>query len=171
MGSKAKAGFLAMLCLLGMGFAWDGEAMKMGTGKEDIPLEAKAQFLQANVEGDYETAMALHGEYGLGGRRMKLADEEIFSLRAGMFGEIIAGNYEQAVLLREQLHGLIHGKMQELMGERPERIERPKGMEPPERPGCGGNCTGMELMPGGRPFGMGMGHIWNGLGSQGAETE
>jgi len=165
MGSKAKAGFLAMLCLLGMGFAWDGEAMKMGMGKEEIPLEVKARFLQANVEGDYETAMALHEEYGLGGRRMKLADEEIFSLRADMFGEIIAGNYEQAVLLREQLHGLIHEKMQELMGERPE------GMEPPERPACGGNCSEMRLMPGGRPFGMGMGHAWDGIGSQGAETE
>lgn len=168
MGSKAKAGFLAMLCLLGMGFAWDGEAMKTGMGKEEIPLEVKAQFLQANVEGDYETAMALHEEYGLGGRRMKMADEEIFSLRADMFGAIIAGDYEEAVLLREQLHELVHAKLKELMGE------KPVGMEPPERPVCeGDDCPEIGLKPEGRPFGMRMGHIWkqNGLGSQGAEAE
>ena len=151
MENKTKAGVLAMLCILGMGFAWGpmgGMAGKMipdswegppggmavgelpeegvppdswegprGGMMGDIPLEVKAQFMQAEVEGDYEAAVALHEEHGIGGRMMRSADEEVFALRAEMFGAMLAGDYEQAVLLREEMRDLVHEKMQELMPE------------------------------------------------------
>ena len=113
-----KTGFLAVLCLFGMAFAF-GPGFGMGA-QEDVPLEARAEFMQATHEGDYETAMELHEEYGLGGKRMEHATPEFFELAAGMFEAQKSGNWLSAVGFQDQMVELVHEQIDAMRGEIPE---------------------------------------------------
>ena len=129
-----KAGFLAMFCLLGMTFAFG--PMGMGAS-EDVPIEARAEFMQATHEGDYETATALHEEYGLGGKKMEHATPELFELAASVFDAQKSGNWLAAVGFQDQIMELITEQREAMHGEMPQCGEgancgmRARG-EPPE---------------------------------------
>jgi len=105
-----------MFCLLGMTFAFG--PMGMGAN-EDVPVEVRAEFMQATHEGDYETATSLHEEYGLGGKRMEHTTPELFELGAKMFQAQASGNWVDAVGFQDQIMEMVHAQMQEMRGEMP----------------------------------------------------
>ncbi len=129
MEGKMKAGLLAILCLFGMSFAWGGFGMDMGLGNQfgmekgmgdgkNISLETRAEFMQATHEGNYETAMELHEEYGIGGPRMEVATEEMFALMGQIFEAQVAGNWLEAATLHQELVKLTHELMGKGIGEK-----------------------------------------------------
>ncbi len=129
MEGKLKAGLLAILCLFGMSFAWGGFGMDMGLGNQfgmekgmgdgkNISLETRAEFMQATHEGNYETAMELHEEYGIGGPRMEVATEEMFALMGQIFEAQVAGNWLEAATLHQELVKLTHELMGKGIGEK-----------------------------------------------------
>ncbi len=115
MNGIMKTGFLAMFCLLGMTFAFG--PMGMGAN-EDVPVEARAEFMQATHEGDYEGAMALHEEYGLGGKKMEHSTPELFELVANMFKAQTSGNWIDAVGFQDQIRELAKEHMGEMQEQR-----------------------------------------------------
>lgn len=115
MEGKRKAGLITMLCLLGVGFACGGHGFADGGvqfGAQNVSLEVKAQFMQATHEGDYDLAMELHDEYGIGGMRFEQSTEEMFGLMAQIFEAQKLGDWTGAVELQEQMAGLARGAMQ-----------------------------------------------------------
>jgi hypothetical protein len=130
MNGKASAAILAIFCLFGMSFAMFGaefgmeKGMEIGAGmREEIPLEVRAEFMQATHEGDYETAMALRGEYGIGGKKMEHATPEMFELRGEIFAARVAGNWIEAVTLQDQFMELVRGAVQAHFQERNEECK------------------------------------------------
>ena len=89
-----------MFCLLGMTFAFG--PMEMGA-HVDVPAETRAEFMEATHVGDYETAVALHEEYGLGGKRMEHSTPELFELVANMFKAQMSGDWMGAVEFQDQI--------------------------------------------------------------------
>lgn len=131
MNGKKSAAILAIFCLFGMSFAMFGSefgmergfGQEMGPGmemREEIPLEVRAEFMQATHEGDYETAMGLHEEYGIGGKRMEHATPEMFELGAQIFSAQVAGNWLDAVGLQDELMGLVKETVQAHFQQRDE---------------------------------------------------
>ena len=119
MNGKLPAAVLAIFCLFGMSFA--GFGMEKGMGPEtgpgieergELPLEVRAGFMQAMHEGDYDAAMALHEEYGIGGKRMEHATPEMFELGAEIFSAQVAGNWLEAVGLQDELVALVRETME-----------------------------------------------------------
>ncbi len=131
MNGKNKA-LLAILCLFGTSFAWGGFGMDFGLGNlfgmgaghdggpqgtdnmQNVSVETRAEFMQATHEGDYETAMKLHDEYGLGGKKMDFATPQMFDLKAQIFNAQKLGNWVEAVVLQDKLVETV----QSLMGEK-----------------------------------------------------
>ncbi|MEW5997092.1 MAG: hypothetical protein AB1657_05910 [Candidatus Micrarchaeota archaeon] len=111
MEGKMKAGVLAMLLLLGMGFAADAETVE----KKELPIEIRAQWMEAVHTGDYETAKALNEEYGIGGKMMKIATPEIFGLHAEIFQAMKDGDWVKAVQLKDELRELVKERLQEIL--------------------------------------------------------
>lgn len=136
MEGKKKAGLLAILCLSGASFAWGGFGMDLGFGNlfgmgngmhgapegsggiQNVSVETRAEFMQATHEGDYETAMELHEEYGLGGKRMEFATPEILQLTADIFNAQTLGNWVEAVVLQDKLAEIVSETAQSAMEER-----------------------------------------------------
>ena len=108
MNGKMRAGFIALLCLFGAGFAMNGNG---GMARQELPLEARAQFMEATHTGDYETAMALHEEYGIGGKRMEKATLQMFQLRTDIFEAMNNGDWMGAVQLQDEFRGLVKDAM------------------------------------------------------------
>lgn len=114
MNGKASAAILAIFCLFGLSFAMFGaefgmeNGMKIGAAmREEIPVNVRAEFMQATHEGDYVTAMELHEEYGIGGKRMERTTPEMLELRAQIFSAQVAGNWLEAVGLQDELMELV----------------------------------------------------------------
>ncbi len=107
-------GVLAMLGLLGAVFAFGGAGFgkQMLEKGEEISKELQIEFMKAMHEGDYASAKALNEEYGLGGRMVEFASEEMFSIHSQIKSALKAGDYELAYELREQAQelGMEQGK-------------------------------------------------------------
>lgn len=120
MDAKIRAGLLAMLCLLGVGFAWgfwgfeEGAPFGNNGGGQNMSLEVKARFMQAAHEGDYDSAVELNDEYGIGGMMLRQSTREMFGLMADIFEAQKNGNWTGAVELREQMVGLVRETAQGL---------------------------------------------------------
>jgi hypothetical protein len=127
---KMKAGLLAMLCLFGMGFAMDAETVE----KKELPLEVRAQFMEAMHTGDYETAVVLHKEYGIGGKKMEHATPEMFELRAGIFEAMVNGDWMEAVQLQDQFREMVKAKLHEILPQHKPKGHFRKWMQDGERP-------------------------------------
>ena len=98
-----------MFCLLELSFAWG--PFEIGAN-EDVPLEARVDFMQATHEGDYEAALELHEEYGLGGKKMEQATPELFELVSSMFQAQLSGDWFSAVGFQDRMmeHIRTHAK-------------------------------------------------------------
>ncbi len=99
---------LAVLALGGLAFAhMGGFGGMMGgggfLGNSDITDDARIQFMKAMWTGDYEAMKSLSEQYGMGGRMMKLADEESFRLMGEMHSAMAAGDYETALEIQKEL--------------------------------------------------------------------
>ncbi len=134
MNRKMKAGFIALLCLFGAGFAMNGD----GAARQELPMEIRAQFMEAAHTGDYETAMALHGKYGIGGKKMEHAAPEMFQLKANIFEAMGDGDWMGAVQLQDQFRELARDAM-DGMPPQPGPGMRGRGFG---QPGRGGRVRG-----------------------------
>ena len=130
MNGKLAASVLAIFCLFGMSFAMFGAEFGMERGmeigaemREEIPLEVRAEFMQATHEGDYETAMALHEEYGLGGMKMEHTTPEMFEISGDIFAAQVAGDWLEAVTLQDKLMEIVRGTVQAHFQERNEECK------------------------------------------------
>ena len=112
MNGKLAASVLAIFCLFGMTFAGFGMEKGMEGEREELPLEVRADFMQAMHEGDYEAAMELHEEYGLGGKKLEHATPEMFEIKGDIFAAQISGNWLEAVTLQDKLMELVRGTVQ-----------------------------------------------------------
>jgi hypothetical protein len=101
---------------------------EMQASHEQIPDEIRLEFMEATHTGDYETAKVLSDEYGIGGKRMRFADEELFTLRYQRFEALKAGNYEEALSLQDQMRDYMQDKKAELIESGEFQGMRAKGM-------------------------------------------
>ena len=123
MNGKLAASVLAIFCLFGMTFAGFGMEKGMEGEREELPLEVRADFMQAMHEGDYDAAMELHEEYGLGGKKMEHATPEMFELRGEIFSAQVAGDWLGAVTLQDTLMELVRETVQAHFQERNEECK------------------------------------------------
>lgn len=123
MNGKLAASVLAIFCLFGMTFAGFGMDKGMEGEREELPLEIRANFMQAMHEGNYDKAMELHEEYGIGGKKMEHATPEMFELRGEIFSAQIAGDWLEAVTLQDKIMELVRATVQAHFQERNEECK------------------------------------------------
>ena len=109
---KIAAAF-AVLALFGAVAAFGGFGMgeNFGMGQKNVTDSVKIAFMKAVHEGDYASAKALGGQYGLGGRMMMLGSEELFNLRHQMQARMDAGDYAGALEIQKQMGTLAREQM------------------------------------------------------------
>ncbi|MCP4647600.1 MAG: hypothetical protein GY852_07680 [bacterium] len=123
MNGKLAVSVLAIFCLFGMTFAGFGVEKEMEGEREELPLEVRADFMQAMHEGDYDAAVELHEEYGIGGKKMEHATPEMFELRGEIFSAKVAGDWLEAVTLQDTLRELVKETVQAHIQERNEECK------------------------------------------------
>ncbi len=123
MNGKTSVAILAIFCLFGMSFAGFGMEKGMDGERPELSLEVRADFMQAMHEGNYEAAMELHEEYGLGGKKMEHATPEMFELKGEIFSAQVAGDWLGAVTLQDKLAALIMENVQAHFQERNEECK------------------------------------------------
>jgi hypothetical protein len=123
MNGKLAVSVLAIFCLFGMSFAGFGMEKGMDGEREELPLEVRADFMQAMHEGDYDAAMELHEEYGLGGKKMEHATPEMFEIKGEIFAAQVAGDWLGAVTLQDKLMEIVRGTVQAHFQERNEECK------------------------------------------------
>jgi len=85
--------------------------------KQNVTDSVRIAFMKAVHEGDYATAKALSGQYGIGGRMMKLGTEQMFSLRHQMQVKMDAGDYAGALEIQKQIGTLAKAQMTAKIGK------------------------------------------------------
>jgi len=104
--SAALAAF-ALLAFVGIAFAapaWQNAGIGRGMmNAAHMNTTEQAQFETAVESGDYTAALALHEQYGFGGRMMDSLDASSFAKFSDMHKAMDAGDYEKAQQIRSEL--------------------------------------------------------------------
>lgn len=130
MGKKILIGALALAALLGLGFAFGGFFGRPFV--DSLPDGVREQFADALKDKDYETMQEIREQYGPmrngtmngtwqhGPPLNETVGQEVLDLREQIHDAMVAGDFETAQGLREQ--------MRDLLPERPFGVGGRRGM-------------------------------------------